>query len=108
MWQSSGQKTFSNSHFSDITLPYDFYQDRGRYNAIREVESLVVPVLFIAGTKDTLVRPRAVKAIYDAAPEPKMLREFDTGHDYKHDMPMLEAINAATLDFFAARLSPSN
>lgn len=106
-WRTSGWATFRNSAFPEIKLPFSFYQDRQQYNALQEVPYLKVPVLYIAGTKDDLVSPKNVQAMYRASPEPKRYLEFDTTHSYKHDPAMLAQINAATIGFFSQILIPA-
>jgi pimeloyl-ACP methyl ester carboxylesterase len=103
-WRTTGWAHFRNSHFPDINLPYAFLQDRQQYDALIEAPKLKVPSLFIAGTKDVVVTAASVKAIYEAAPQPKTYLEFPAAHDYKRDPQSLAAINKATIDFFVLTL----
>ena len=107
-WQTSGWATFSNSHFDQIRLPFAFYLDRQRYDALRVVPTLTIPSLFLAGTRDNIVSARSVRAMYNASPQPKTYLEFETDHSYKSDPRMLADINAATVDFFVRHLTSNN
>ncbi|MGL6337908.1 MAG: alpha/beta hydrolase [Waterburya sp.] len=44
-----------------------------RFDSLRKVRSLAVPVLFIHGTKDSIVNYKMSRELYYAAPEPKQL-----------------------------------
>jgi pimeloyl-ACP methyl ester carboxylesterase len=105
-WRTSGWATFRNSAFPEIKLPYAFLEDRKQYSALKEVPDLKMPVLFIAGDHDPLVPAEGVKAMHQAAPEPKTYLEFDADHSYKHHPETLKAINAATVEFFQKYLLP--
>ncbi len=104
-WRTTGRATFSNSRFSKIELPYDFFLDRQQYDALGIVGKLDMPLLLIGGTEDDLVPAANVRQIYDAAREPKTYREFATGHDYKDHPEQLAAINEVTVDFFASAIA---
>lgn len=56
-----------------ITAAMDAFTDRVGEIAPR-------PTLFIAGQRDALVSPSAVKRLYDAAREPKMYEVIDSNH----------------------------
>lgn len=105
-WRAKGWKTFSNSRYPKIELPYSFYVDRQQYDALEIVGKLCAPLLLISGTDDDLVPAANVRAIHAAAPEPKSYKEFAAGHDYKNDAEQLRAINAVTVEFFRDALLP--
>ena len=102
-WRTTGWANFE-SHSLPIKLPYTFFTDRQQYNVLDEARQVIVPVLFIAGTKDEDVPAATIRGIYAAAPEPKTYLEFPTTHDYKRDPENLQKINAATVDFFVRSL----
>lgn len=92
-WRSTGWASFPNSHFTTLDLPFHFYLDRSQYDLLEIVPKLDAPLLLISGEFDVLVPASQVKAIHQAAPEPKTYREFPAGHDYKNDPEQLATIN---------------
>lgn len=103
-WQKTGWAAFANDHFDEFELPYDFYVDRQQYDIFKVIDELTAPLLLIAGTNDTVAPASRVRAIYDAANDPKTYLEFPADHEYKNDPNQLAAINAATVEFFVHNL----
>jgi pimeloyl-ACP methyl ester carboxylesterase len=103
-WRKTGWKRFSNENFPEINLPFEFYEDRTQYDAVKEMPGLKTPVLFLAGTADKLAPAAQVKAMFEAANEPKQYLEFDAPHDYKRHPALLEKYNSAAVEFFTKHL----
>lgn len=111
---SKAQRTFTGTEseglelateiFGTIWLPKEYFQDRSNYLTLNVVDQLTIPQLYIAGTQDDLVPAETVRAIYEAAREPKEYLEFDTGHFYKRDPEARQQINDAAISFFIKHL----
>ncbi|HUG39621.1 MAG TPA: alpha/beta fold hydrolase [Longimicrobiales bacterium] len=53
----------------------------GRYDAGSRIRELRVPLLVLAGGRDTLVPPFLSERVFEAAPRPKRLARVDAGHN---------------------------
>jgi pimeloyl-ACP methyl ester carboxylesterase len=108
-WKATNSRHFSNSHFPDIELPYEFYEDRLKGNQARvpSAEALKMPSLFIGGTNDKLVPADSVRDLFTHAPRPKQYAEFEMGHGYKQYPDTLAQVNGVTVDFFKRILLPN-
>jgi len=79
-------------------VPFSFLEDSNKYNVLDTIDNLHIPVLLIAGEKDTLCSPEIMKTIFDKANEPK---EFviipGIGHDYRHYPEQIKIVNDVLL-----------
>lgn len=74
-------------------LPYTYFEDQLRYDALPALKTSSKPKLFIYGTKDEIVSPASVTAMYEAAAEPKILQAIETEHDYRLHPEAIEQVN---------------
>ena len=108
-WQTSGVWTNHRDLPTDpmmtrvFHVPYTFQLDRDRYDVAQAVQSLHIPILFVAGELDTLVLPEYVQALFDQANEPKrFLLIPGIGHDYRKSDEEVKAVTdkiMATINF---------
>lgn len=52
-------------------LPWSHMEDRLRYDLLREIDSLTMPVFMLVGSEDTSTIPEHQKILFDALPEDK-------------------------------------
>lgn len=81
------------SRFRDFIIPYSFVEDSFGYNALRVVDKLPMPKLYIAGEDDTLVPPAKLRATYDKAAQPKEFVVLPMDHDYRKHPAKLKLVN---------------
>lgn len=77
-------------------LPYHYFEDSEKYNALEGLKNSPKPKLFFYGTKDELTTAEIVKHMYDIAAEPKMIHELVTEHDYRLHPEIIEEVNEVT------------
>jgi pimeloyl-ACP methyl ester carboxylesterase len=77
----------------EFELPYSFLEDQMKYSMLADLQKLVKPKLFFAGSQDTVVLPAVVKQAYESAAEPKKLVRLDTEHDYRLNPGIIRHVN---------------
>lgn len=82
-----------------FVLPYSYFQDSDKYNMLDGLKTCTKPKLFILGTKDITVNPRVVIEAFEAAEEPKELREVECDHDYRKRLEIIEKVNRHLAEF---------
>jgi pimeloyl-ACP methyl ester carboxylesterase len=107
-WEERGGAHIETEKFGTIWLPAEFFAERAHYNTAHEVNRLQASLLLIDGLDDRFVTAASVRAIFEAAPEPKQLLEFPTDHYFKRDSAVLADVNVATLAFFQTHLITKN
>jgi pimeloyl-ACP methyl ester carboxylesterase len=104
-WRRTGRLRVETEYWGEIELPIAHYDDRVEFDSVSAMRELDLPVLLIAGTRDTTVDVASVRRIRDARPNAIDYVEFDTDHEYKRDHAVLAQINATTVDFFGRHLT---
>ena len=99
-WQKTGV-SISQRDLPDKTgskefrIPYSHVLDRDKYDVVKDVARVHVPLILITGELDTVVLPKYVKEIFDAANEPKQFISIPgIGHDYRHNAKEIDNVNA--------------
>lgn len=77
----------------EFALPIAYWKDGERYNPVQAFKKCTKPKLLIYGTQDEFTSPNTVKELYEAIPEPKMIKEVDSNHDYRYHMGIIEEVN---------------
>ena len=104
-WKNNGfrksTRDIPNSiEIKEFKVPYSFAEDRLKYNVLDVIQKVKIPILFIAGEKDTTVTPEQIKTIFDKANEPKkMVVVPEIGHSYRHNTSEIENVNKVVVDF---------
>jgi len=84
----------------EYRVPFSHQNDREQYDVLSDLSKIHVPILFIAGEKDTLVTPKSVNSAYNLANEPKQYALMkDMGHDYRLNADEIAAVNARISKF---------
>ncbi|MHB8870875.1 MAG: alpha/beta hydrolase [Candidatus Doudnabacteria bacterium] len=82
----------------DFHVPFSHALDRDQYNVIEDIKKLHIPIIFIAGELDHLVKPEHVKNIFEIANNPKkFILLKNIGHDYRHNISQVEEVNKQIL-----------
>lgn len=74
-------------------LPYHYFEDSEKYNALEGLKTCTKPKLFFYGTKDEMSTEKIVRHMYDVSAEPKMIHELNTEHDYRLHPEIIDEVN---------------
>lgn len=80
-------------------LPINFFKDSEQYDVIFALKNSKKPKLLFYGTRDEFTTPEKVKEVFESIPEPKMLHELDTDHDYRYRPGIIEEVNEVVGQF---------
>lgn len=80
-------------------LPVNYFIDAKKHDTLAGLKNCEKPKLFFFGTKDVLVSPEGIKETYNEVPEPKMIHELNTEHDYRLHKDMVDEVNKVTWEF---------
>jgi len=78
----------------EFRVPYSHAEDRDKFDVVKDVKKLHIPIVFIAGELDDIVLPRDVREIFDQANEPKkyiMIKGI--GHDYRYSLAEIKMVD---------------
>jgi predicted alpha/beta hydrolase family esterase len=79
----------------EFHLPLNYFRDGAKYDPQPMLINCIKPKLVIFSTNDEFTEPEEVNKIYEKIPEPKMLYELHTEHDYRYDRDKIEEINTS-------------
>ena len=100
LWKQNGYLERKNSKGELVRISYEFIDDARKWNVLKLIKKIKVPLLIILGKKDGTVLPTTTRRIYKAANEPKQLVEIDDmPHDYKDRPIFIEEINTISGNF---------
>ncbi len=77
----------------EFALPLAYFEDGKRYNPAQTLKECTKPKLLIYGTRDEFTSPDAVRELYKAIPEPKMIKEVDSNHNYRYYPEVIKEVN---------------
>lgn len=77
----------------EFALPIAYWKDGERYNPVRALKKCTKPKLLIYGTDDEFTPPDTVRELYEAIPEPKMIKEINSTHNYRYHPGAIEEVN---------------
>lgn len=80
-------------------LPYNYFVDSEKYNALYGLKTCTKPKLFFYGSKDELSTEIIVRQMYDVSAEPKMIHELNTEHDYRLHPEIIDEVNQVVGQF---------
>lgn len=89
--KTNGQKEFA--------LPINYFLDGQKYNVVDVLKKCTKPKLLFYGTRDEFTTPERVKEVFMTIPEPKILYELDTDHNYRYHSEVIEEVNNAIVEF---------
>lgn len=79
----------------EFKLPIYYWEDGEKYNPLQVFQQCTKPKLLIYGTRDEFSSPDEAKAAYASLPEPKIIVEVDSTHDYRYSSEAIEQVNQA-------------
>lgn len=77
----------------EFALPINYFKDMEKYNVVDVLEECTKPKLLFYGTRDEFTTPEKVKEVFKAIPQPKMLHELDTEHNYRYHPEVIDDVN---------------
>ena len=77
----------------EFALPIAYWKDGARYDIEHALRGCTKPKLLIYGTHDEFTSVDVVKKLYEEIPEPKMIQEIDTTHDYRYFPNAIKEVN---------------
>lgn len=80
-------------------LPVNYWKDGEKYDVMGALKSCTKPKLLFYGTDDEFYTPEEIQEIYDAIPEPKILHELNSDHDYRYHPEIIEEVNKVVGEF---------
>lgn len=83
----------------EFALPISYFKDGEKYEVVPALKGCTKPKLLFYGTDDEFTEPEEVKEVFEAIPEPKMLHELDTDHDYRYHSEIVEDVNRILGEF---------
>jgi pimeloyl-ACP methyl ester carboxylesterase len=82
-----------------FNLSYSFVIDSWQYDSTDELKKCTKPKLFIAGSKDVLVKVPVIEEMYSLSEEPKKMIILDSEHDYRKDEKLIQKVNELIEEF---------
>lgn len=78
----------------EFRVPYSHFQDSLKYNVLKILKRVRVPLILIAGELDKLIPLEEVREIFDKANEPKTFVIIPgIGHNYRHNTSEIRLVN---------------
>lgn len=78
----------------EFKVPYSHFEDNLKYNGLKEIKEIKVPIILIAGELDKMVPAEKVKRIFDNANEPKKFILIPgIGHNYRKYSLQIKLVN---------------
>lgn len=91
--------TTKTNEQKEFALPINYFKDGEKYNVVEILEKCTKPKLILYGTRDEFTKPERVKELFESIPEPKMLHELDTDHDYRYNPKIIKEVNEVVGQF---------
>lgn len=84
----------------EFKLPMSYFEDGNKYDPTEFLKGITKPKLIIYSKRDQFSNPGDVKKLYEEIPNPKMICEIDSEHDYRYSSKAVEEVNKAIEKFF--------
>lgn len=100
--------TSKTSKQKQFALPINYFKDGEKYTVVDVLKSCTKPKLLFYGTHDEFTSPEEVKKVFETIPEPKMIHELNTDHDYRYHPGIIKEVNEVVgqfLDTYLVQLS---
>jgi len=96
--------TSKTTEQKEFALPISYFKDGEQYNVIDVLRTCTKPKLLFYGADDEFTKPERVKEVFNAIPEPKMLHELNSDHDYRYHPEIIEEVNEVVGQFLDSYL----
>jgi pimeloyl-ACP methyl ester carboxylesterase len=80
-------------------LPYSYFEDQKKYDALTKLKGCTKPKLFFFGAHDNLVTKKEVQESFNASAEPKQIIELNSEHDYRLQPKVVAQVNNRVGEF---------
>jgi pimeloyl-ACP methyl ester carboxylesterase len=91
--------TIKTTAQKEFALPLNYFIDGQKYNVVDNLIECSKPKLILYGTNDSFTTVEEVKSAYKIIPEPKMIYELSTEHDYRYHPNIIQEVNEAVGKF---------
>lgn len=85
--------TSKTSNQKEFALPINYFKDMENYDVVNVLKKCTKPKLLLYGTRDEFTTPEKVREVFEAIPEPKMIHELDTIHNYRYYPEIIKEVN---------------
>jgi hypothetical protein len=79
----------------EFALPIGFFTDGQKYDVVDVLKNYTKLKLLLYGTRDKFTTSGRVKEVFELIPQPTMIHELHTEHDYRCYQDIIEEINQA-------------
>ncbi len=76
----------------EFLLPISYWEDGKQYNIIESLMNCSKPKLIVYGTNDEFTPVDTIKKLYGQIPDPKMVKEVDSDHDYRYHPEVIKEV----------------
>lgn len=83
----------------EFRLPIAYFEDGEKYDPADALCNLKKPKMIIFGNQDKLIDPETTRRISLKAPDPKIIRELSSGHDYRYSPGAIQEVNKLAGEF---------
>jgi pimeloyl-ACP methyl ester carboxylesterase len=83
----------------EFALPLSYFKDGEKYNVVEVLKSCTKPKLLFYGTDDEFTQPDKVIELFNIIPQPKIIHELKSNHDYRYHPKIIEEVNNLVGDF---------
>lgn len=83
----------------EFRLPVAYFEDGEKYNPMPILKNCLKPKLIFSGTNDKFYTPKEVGEIFRQIPEPKILHELKSDHNYYYHSEVIEEVDKVTGEF---------
>lgn len=91
--------THKTSKQKEFSLPMNYFIDGAKYHPAEDLAKCTKPKLLFYGTNDEFTTVERIKEVFETIPEPKILHELDTDHDYRYYPEVIEEVNKVVGEF---------
>jgi len=85
--------TLPTEEHKEFNLPIAYWTDGAQYNPAEVFKKCTKPKLLIYGDQDRFTPVHEITSLFKTLPEPKMLVEVSSGHDYRYHGEVVQKIN---------------
>lgn len=83
----------------EFALPISYFKDGEKYNVVDTLRNCTKPKLLLYGTRDEFTAPEKAREVFEAIPEPKMIHELNTDHDYRYHPEIVREVSEVVGQF---------
>lgn len=83
----------------EFHLPINYWTDGANYHPAEALKQCTKPKLLVYGNQDEFTPVEEIDALFTTLPEPKMLVEVNSDHDYRYHSGAIQQVNQAMGQF---------